>query len=553
MVIEDRIKKFAQFRKENPHLEAYLNRWVAEGNKEPNPYLSLQSDMAKLKEFNFIYPTKPPMFIHVYKMGISGKRYITIEPTMSEETHEKYEQILQAILKEAPYEKAHETRDQFEQTLDRLMAKVTTKRSLEQGGWLSEKLSGFETKRTPVTERELQEMKFYLVRNIIEHGPLEPIIRDPYIEDIHSIGTERLYIVHKVFGMMATNVSFRSSAELDEFLRTMSERIGKPVSDAKPIIDGALPDGSRINIVYSEDVSKQGSSFTIRKFSEKPFTVTALIKFGTLSTEIGAYLWLCLENGMSVIVSGETASGKTTTLNAILTFINHNQKVYSAEDTPEVIAPQPVWQRLITRDAGPEAGRVELFDLVRAALRSRPNYIIVGEVRGREGNVMFQAMQTGHAVISTFHAPSTKQLIQRFTGDPINVPIRFMDNLNAVVFQSSLYEGGRLIRRVTSVDEIIRYSKDLDGVLTRSVFRWDPFTDTHFFRGMNNSFILEEKIAPRLKFEDKRMIYDELRARAKILKNMVDRNIVGYDDVNRIMGAYYRAGGPEGLPPELRP
>jgi flagellar protein FlaI len=128
-----------------------------------------------------------------------------------------------------------------------------------------------------------------------------------------------------------------------------------------------------------------------------------------------------------------------------------------------------------------------------------------------------------------------------------------MDNLNAVVFQSSLYEGGRLIRRVTSVDEIIRYSKDLDGVLTRSVFRWDPFTDTHFFRGMNNSFILEEKIAPRLKFEDKRMIYDELRSRAKILKNMVDRNIVAYDDVNKIMGAYYRAGGVEGLPPELRP
>jgi flagellar protein FlaI len=553
MVIVDRIKQYEENKKKFPHLKEYIDQWVAQGNKEPNPYANLQSDMAKLKEFNFIYPVKEPMFIHVYKMGISGKRYITIEPLMSDETHDKYDEILQSILKEAPYEKAHENREQFEQTLDRLMAKVTTKKMAVAEGWLTGKLSGFETKKTQVSDRELEEMKFYLVRNIIEHGPLEPIIRDPYIEDIHSIGTERLYVVHKVFGMMATNVSFRSSEELDEFLRTMSERIGKPVSDAKPIIDGALPDGSRINIVYSEDVSKQGSSFTIRKFSEKPFTVTALIKFGTLSTEIAAYLWLCLENGMSVIVSGETASGKTTTLNAILTFINHNQKVYSAEDTPEVIAPQPVWQRLITRDAGPEAGRVELFDLVRAALRSRPNYIIVGEVRGREGNVMFQAMQTGHAVISTFHAPSTKQLIQRFTGDPINVPIRFMDNLNCVVFQSSLYEGGRLIRRVTSVDEIIRYSKDLDGVLTRSVFRWDPFTDTHFFRGMNNSFILEEKIAPRLKFEDKRMIYDELRARARILKNMVDRNVVGYDDVNRIMGAYYRAGGPEGLPPELRP
>ena len=553
MVTVDRVKLFQKAVDTHPHLREYLEDWAAQGNKLPDFYVQLQSDMAKLKEFNFLYPVQDPMFIHVYKLGISGKKYITIEPRMGDDTHAKYEEMLQSILKEAPYEKAHETKAQFEETLERLMRKVSSFEKSKLEGWFSQKLAGFETKKVVVSRREFGEMKFYLMRNIIEHGPLEPIIRDPYIEDIHSIGTEKLYVVHKVFGMMATNVSFRSATELDEFLRTMSERIGKPVSDAKPIIDGALPDGSRINIIYSEDVSKQGSSFTIRKFSEKPFTVTALIKFGTLSTEIGAYLWLCLENGMSVIVSGETASGKTTTLNAILTFINHNQKVYSAEDTPEVIAPQPVWQRLITRDAGPEAGRVELFDLVRAALRSRPNYIIVGEVRGREGNVMFQAMQTGHAVISTFHAPSTKQLIQRFTGDPINVPIRFMDNLNCVVFQSSFYEGGRLIRRVTSVDEIIRYSKDLDGVLTRSVFRWDPFTDTHFFRGMNNSFILEEKIAPRLKFEDKRMIYDELRARAKILKNMVDRNIVGYDDVNKVMGAYYRAGGPEGLPPELRP
>jgi flagellar protein FlaI len=553
MVTVDRIKLFEKAVATHPHLKEYLEKWSSEGNKLPDFYVQLQSDMAKLKEFNYIYPVLDPMFIHVFKLGVSGKRYITIEPSMAEETHVKYEEVLSAILKEAPYEKAHETKQEFEVVLDKLMRMVTTDKKADTGSWLSRKMSGFETRKILVDKREFDAMKFYLKRNIIEHGPLEPIIRDPYIEDIHSIGTANLYIVHKVFGMMATNVKFRDDDELDEFLRTMSERIGKPVSDAKPIIDGALPDGSRINIVYSEDVSKQGSSFTIRKFSEKPFTVTALIKFGTLNAEIGAYIWLCLENGMSVIVSGETASGKTTTLNAILTFINHNQKVYSAEDTPEVIAPQPVWQRLITRDAGPEGSRVELFDLVRTALRSRPNYIIVGEVRGREGNVMFQAMQTGHAVLSTFHAPSTKQLIQRFTGEPINVPIRFMDNLNAVVFQSSLYEGGRLIRRVMSVDEIIRYSKDLDGVLTRSVFRWDPFTDTHFFRGMNNSFILEEKIAPRLKFEDKRMIYDELRARAKILKNMVDRNIVAYDDVNRIMGGYYRAGGPEGLPPELRP
>ena len=153
---------------------------------------------------------------------------------------------------------------------------------------------------------------------------------------------------------------------------------------------------------------------------------------------------------------------------------------------------------------------------------------------------MFQAMQTGHSVLSTFHAPSTKQMIQRFTGDPINVPIRFMDNLNIAFFQAILYEGGRLIRRCTSVDEILRYSKDLQGVLTRSVFRWDPYTDTHFFRGMNNSFILEEKIAPRMKLKDKRMIYEELKFRARVIKEMVDRNIVEYDRVNAVFFDYYK-------------
>ncbi len=164
--------------------------------------------------------------------------------------------------------------------------------------------------------------------------------------------------------------------------------------------------------------------------------------------------------------------------------------------------------------------------------------------------MMFQAMQTGHSVMSTFHAPSTTQMIQRFTGEPINVPIRFFDNLNVAVFQQILYDQGRLIRRVTSVDEIIRYSKERDGVLIRSVFRWDPFTDTHYFRGMNNSYILEEKIAPQLKFEDKRMIYNELLIRAKIVRNMVDHNIFDYDDVNAVMSAYYQEGV-KGLPPEL--
>jgi flagellar protein FlaI len=551
MGIVDKQAMYVKAVEKHAHLKKYIEDFVAQGFPLPEFYVQLHSDMAKLKEINFIYPVGDPIFIHVHTLTEKGKLYITIEPRFTDVLRSTFDEISEAMLREAPTEEPHEGKAEFGKVLEALLGRVTIFEH-EKETLFSRRFPSLYKRKIFITKADLETIKYFLRRNIIENGPLEPITRDQYIEDIHSIGTDWIHIVHKIFGMMETNVKFSTEMELDDFLRSMSERIGRPVSDAKPIIDGALPDGSRINIVYSNDVSKRGASFTIRKFTEKPLTVTQLISFGTFNAQIGAYMWLCLEYGMSCIVSGETASGKTTTLNAILTFIDHTKKVYSAEDTPEVIAPQPVWQRLVTRDTGQESGKVELFDLVRTALRSRPDYIIVGETRGREGAMMFQAMQTGHSVMSTFHAPSTTQMIQRFTGEPINVPIRFIDNLNVAFFQQILYEEGRLIRRVVSVDEILRYSKELDGVMVRSVFKWDPYTDTHYFRGMNNSYILEEKIAPQLKFEDKRMIYTELAIREQILKNMIDHNIFQYEDVNHIMDIYYKEGI-EGLPPEILP
>jgi flagellar protein FlaI len=518
-----------------PHLRQYVEGFTMAYGQVPKFYMALSRGMAADEYPNILYPVGDPIFIHIFRDPERGKRYIVIEPRMSDDLKARYRRIMDLILREAPQERSYADDDEFKQIIQKLLNKVTTIKEVKKG-----RHARFETERVQVTQDEYDIISYFIVRDLIESGILEPILRDPYNEDIHSVGLNRIHVVHKIFGMMETSVSFATEFELHEYIRNIAERIGKPVSDAVPIVDGALPDGSRVNIIYSEDVSRRGSSFTIRKFTETPLTFVALVQFGTLSPEIAAYLWLCMENGMSIIISGETASGKTTTLNACLTFINHLHKVYSAEDTPEVIAPQPVWQRLVTRPVGPEGSRVELFDLVRAALRSRPNYIIVGETRGIEGNYMFQAMQTGHAVMSTFHAPSTRQLIQRFTGEPINVPVRFIDNLNVALFQQIMYEGGVLIRRVTSVDEILRYSKEMDGVLTRGVFRWDPFTDTHYFRGMNNSYILEDKIAPILKMEDKRDIYRELEMRARVIKEMADRNIVEYDRVNRLYRAYYK-------------
>ena len=402
---------------------------------------------------------------------------------------------------------------------------------------------GLEDKRLAVEEAQRQRLRYIIIRDLIRNGPLEPLLSDEMLEDIHSVGLKYIHMDHKVFGMVTSNIRFREREVLARYLRAMSERIGRPVSDNKPIIDGALLDGSRINIIFSDDVSMLGPSFTIRKFAEETISIVQLIKWGTMSAQVAAYVWICLEYGMSVLVSGETASGKTTTLNAILPFIDHNVKIYSAEDTPEVKVSHKIWQRLVTRDSKNEDSRVEMFDLLKAALRSRPRYIIIGEIRGVEGATAFQAMQTGHPVIATFHASSIVKMIQRFTGDPINVPIRFFDNLNFALFQEVVEApGGGIARRITGVDEVIGYNKHSDGVLTRGMFEWDPVKDKHYFRGMFQSHLLENKIAAMAGFSNKRDIYDELERRRQAIQDMADRDLTHYDDVFGLLNVYYQSG-----------
>ena len=532
----------------NPHLEKHIKKFYEEHKVSPLWYDHLERDMAKMEYPNVIYPVGDPIFIHIHRIG--GWNYIAIEPEMNNKMREKYDMIKGAILHIGSSIDIPDERKEFIRTMDNLLNRVTTMKVREKTGFLAKYLKG-EIEKIYVTKEEYEIIKYYLHRDILQMGPLEPVVRDPYIEDIHVVGTRNIHIVHKLFGTLPTNIKFKNRIDLEKYLRNISERIGNPVSDASPIIDAALPDGSRINIIYSEDISREGSSFTIRKFTEKPLTLPYLIYLGTMSPLVAAYLWLCVEFGMNVFVCGETASGKTTTLNSLLPFINHRWKIYSAEDTPEVIAPHSIWQRVITRETSTGEANVELYDLVRAALRSRPNYIVIGEIRGKEGSAAFQAMQTGHYVLSTFHAPSVTQMIQRLTGAPINIPERFMDNLNVVVFQQIVYEHGRILRRVISLDEILKYSKMRKGILTRNMFSWDPVQDKHFFRGINNSYILENKIAPKLKYHNVKRIYDDLEERAKILRRMVEKRIFDYDDVVRLMRIYYDMGL-ESLKKELR-
>jgi len=517
----------------NPHLGKYIQDIVARGMPKPIFLERLGEDVAKERYPNIIYPVGDPIFIHIYRPN--GYYYVVIEPPLLQEMEEKYEKMLELMLKYATRFETPEKKEEFEILIDKLINAITVVEEKEKRRLFKR----LEFEKVHVTKEELEVLRYHIKKNILENGKIEPLIRDPYIEDIHCVGTNDIHITHKLFGMVRTNIRFTRIGEIDEFLRNMTERIGHPVSDARPVVDAALPDGSRLNVVYSEDVSIRGPSFTIRKFSEKPYTLPRLVAWNTMNAEMAGFLWLCVENGINAFVCGETASGKTTTLNALIPFINHKYKVYSAEDTPEIISPHKVWQRMLTRESVEESARVELYDLLRAALRSRPNYIIVGEIRGKEGFVAFQAMQTGHYVLSTFHAPSVKQLIQRFVGDPINIPERFMDNLNLVIFQQNVYEGGRVMRRCISIDEILKYSKEKGGVLTRNMFMWEPDRDQFFFNGINNSYILEEKIAPRLKYKDKAMVYRDLEARAKAIEMLVERKIFDYDVLNRILDEYF--------------
>ena len=530
----------------NPHLKEYIDKFKKEHKTGFDFEGYITKEMVRGKAVvNLIYPVGDPVFIHITNVGFDRINYIALEPKLTSREKKKMEKILNNILDVAPSKEAPETHDEFERTLDSLIDESVV---FDKNQGFFDRLRGA---GVYVGKEEFKRIRYRVFRDLIEHGPLEPLIRDPFIEDIHAIGIRDINIVHKVLGMTPTNIKFNTLPELDKFLRNMSERIGRPVSDSSPVVDGALPDGSRINIIYSEDVSKGGASFTIRKFAEKPPTMIQLIKWGTFDAAMSSYVWLCLEHKMSLFMSGETASGKTTSLNSMLNFINYNSKIFTAEDTPEVIVPHPVWQRLVTRESGPEASRVTLFDLVKAALRSRPDYIIVGEIRGVEGAVAFQAMQTGHAVMSTFHASSIQKMIQRFTGDPIRVPTRFMDNLNVACFQELIYRGGMVVRRCSSIEEIIGYSKTKGGVLNRAVFRWDPINDIHSFRGMYNSHILENKVAPIMGLPNIRDIYEEMMKRKKFIQNLVDDNLVGYDEVRDIFRIYYQKGW-DGLPAKYR-
>jgi len=379
--------------------------------------------------------------------------------------------------------------------------------------------------KVQVTPEQFEALKYVVVRDKVGMGTIDAMIRDPNIEDISCSGLGPIFLEHKVFKGLRSAITFETHDDLDDFVLRLSEQIKRPVTLRNPIVDATLPDGSRINIVFGREVSRRGSNFTIRKFSDTPLSIIELVEFGSISYEMAAYLSIVIEDGMNLFVVGETASGKTTLLNAITTFIPLSHKIVSIEDTPELQVPHGNWLREVSRapGQGEKGAQVTMFDLLKAALRQRPNVIIVGEIRGEEGNIAFGAMQTGHEVMSTFHASNVEKLIQRLTGHPINVPKTYMDNLNVVICQNAVkLPNGKMGRRATSISEIVGYDPVSNIFSYVEVFRWNPVADTFEFVGRRNSYLLEDKIALKRGYPPDRkwQIYNLVERRARILEKL---------------------------------
>ena len=566
-------------KEENHHILDYICRLPLEETEIPEFHLKISRDMKSIKRPNLIYPVAEGVAIHIYpdKEDIRNY-YIPIEPCLfqdvdstleavekslidiisnldldTKDPEEKKKLLKKALKKVCTIDKnAKEKADKRSKGLDEKKTVQREKNGKQQSRFIGN-LNGagnvFKTKKREnirVTPDEFKAIEYLMIRDKLGMGTIEPLLLDSNIEDISCSGLGRVFVEHKVFSSLKTAITFQETEELNSFIIQMSEKVGKPITYRDPIVDASLPDGSRINIVFGEDVSKRGSNFTIRKFMGIPTSILELVDFGTIDYTMAAYLWMMLKAGMNCFVSGETASGKTTTMNAITTFLPPESKIVSIEDTPELQVPHKNWTREVTRTTRDDsASDVSMFDLLKAALRQRPNEIIIGEIRGVEGNIAFQAMQTGHPVMSTFHAASVEKLIQRLTGDPINVPKNYVDNLNVVIIQSAVNIPGKgMGRRILSINEIVGYDSVYQAFNFMDIFKWDPATDTFKFTGKNNSYLLEQKIAPRLGIPENqaRRIYLELDKRAKILRKIHQAKITNFYDLFKILIQVEEAG-----------
>ena len=382
-----------------------------------------------------------------------------------------------------------------------------------------------------LTSESMARIMYYVVRNLIGYGKLDPILRDKQVEDISADGAGiPVYVYHRDYGSLETNIVF-SQDELDSIIYKLAQRSGRHISMARPLLDASLPNQDRLQLTIGNQVTTKGSTLTIRKFRETPFTPIDLINLGTISVEMAVYFWLAVENGFNILIAGGTASGKTTFLNTISMFIPPNSKVVSIEDTREINLLHQNWIPSVTRDTTAE-GSIEMFDLLRTALRQRPEYLLVGEVRGQEASTLFQAMATGHVTFSTFHADSVESLVKRLTKPPIDVPLMLLDSMDIIALISMIKVGDTKIRRCTNVVEVNGIDFENEMLRTNEIFR--SSANTFQFSGESKVFL---DIMEKLNMSEEDLAAEYTR-RLRVMNSLRENNVNDFHTLSRLLFNY---------------
>jgi flagellar protein FlaI len=490
---------------------------------------------------------RPKPGIEEMEMYPVNEPYAYIRITYDHSTHEYMYDVLEPALTGPEKDLLKELKERLFETLDintKDLSKGEARLRLRAAA--DDIMHDYGIRLSPV---QREKILYNMHKDFLGDGLIDAIMHDKYIEDISCDGINTpIFVFHSSYESMKTNLAYHGADTLDSFVTKLAQRAGKYISIAEPILDATMQDGSRIQMTLGHEVTAHGSTFTIRKFKDEPITPTDLIEWHTFAPLSIAYIWLCVENGKSAIFAGGTASGKTTALNAISLFIPPMAKVVSLEDTREVKLPHPNWIPSVTRDSFDPAGKgeINMYELLRAAMRQRPEYIIVGEVRGKECQTLFQAMSTGHVTYSTIHADSVASVVHRIENPPMDVPRNMLSALDFICVQVQARVGGKRIRRNKQIVEILDIDPRTNELITNEVFKWRSATDEINYSG--KSYLLEE-IMEAKGWNENRM-KEELKRRQEVTEWMRIKKIRYYKDVSKILISYHR--DPEAIIEKVR-
>jgi flagellar protein FlaI len=479
----------------------------------------------ELSTFQEVYSIQEPyVYAAIVKDPETQKiRYTVIEPTLLEEEAALLDEIKSILMEEVDVNlKEIGTREEAAEYLRKKIREIVRNYRLN------------------ILEEAIDKLTYYIVRDFVYYGKIDPLMKDRMVEDISADGVNiPIYVWHREYESLPTNIVFKDETKLDSFIVRLAYLASKNISIASPLLDASLPDGSRIQLTYGNAITRRGSTFTIRRFRVDPLTISDLISFNTLSSEMAAYFWYAIENRASVLVAGGVASGKTTMLNCLSMFIRPELKIVSVEDTAELNLPHENWIPSVVRTGfGNEesgSGAITLFDLLKAAVRQRPDFIIVGEVRGEEAYTLFQAMATGHLGMSTIHAESVDSVMNRLESEPMNIPKPLLAMIDVVTIQARTEVDGKPTRRTAAVAEVESFKSPTKELLTNEVFGWTPRDDSFRFSG--RSHILEKHMEKT--GMDEKEVQKELQRRKTVLEWMTEKNIRKYTEVAKVIREYY--------------